>query len=122
MHQDRNLLGCNKKATHQNPTFKLSALIDSYNLKSAPKIKTPKADSLAIIKDFNAIHRFTNMDLVNHPYKDNYNGISKIENSSIKLNYDANPIVISKKLKRPISYEQKVAIRFLRPSSPPPVG
>jgi hypothetical protein len=113
MHQDRNLLGCNKKATHQNPTFKLSALIDSYNLKSAPKIKTPKADSLAIIKDFNAIHRFT---------KDNYNGNSKIENSSIKLNYDANPIVISKKLKRPISYEQKVAIRFLRPSSPPPVG
>jgi hypothetical protein len=50
------------------------------------------------------------------------NGTSKIENSSIKLNYDANPIVISKKLKRPISYEQKVAIRFLRPSSPPLVG
>jgi len=112
MHQDRNLLGCIKVATHQNPTFKLSALIDSYNLNSAPKSKTPQA----IVKGFNAIHGF------NKATNDTYDDISKIENSGIKLNYDPHPIVIHKKLHRPISYEQSVAIRFLRPSSLPPVG
>ena len=44
------------------------------------------------------------------------------DNSLLRLNQDPSPILIRKKPIRPIYYTQNVAVKFLRPPSPPPPG
>ena len=56
-----------------------------------------------------------------------YNGIfqnakQNFDNSKGQLNYDPSPLLIHKKPKKPIFYTQDVAVKFLKPPSPPPPG